>query len=156
MEKVTVTILNDQDKLPVTAAHEKLIRDTVRAVLSAEGPACACEVTVKLINNNKIRYLNKKMRGIDRITDVLSFPSGDDAEEDIAMCGSFDLGDMAISLERAQRQSVLYGHSFTRELAFLVAHSMLHLLGYDHMTPEEETEMFEKQEEILIKMGITR
>lgn len=158
MEKIMhlVHILNEQDKLLITQENEKLICDTVYAVLDSERINYPCELTVKLINNNKIRYLNRKMRGISHATDVLSFPSGDDVDEDIELSGYYYLGDLAISVERAEKQRILYGHAFERELAFLTAHSVLHLLGYDHMTQAEEVDMFQRQEDILTGLGITR
>lgn len=161
MEKISakphqIHIINAQDKLPVSVRCQALLRRVVRAVLDSEGVQIPCELTIKLVNNNQIRYLNRKLRGISKATDVLSFPSGDDEEEDLALSGRYYLGDMAISLERAQRQSRQYGHSYEREISFLTAHSVLHLLGYDHMEPQEEKQMFAKQEAVLTGLGIMR
>ena len=113
-------------------------------------------------DNEGIRVLNAQHRGIDRATDVLSFPmlEYDDDGEMFDDPGDIEdelcLGDIVISLERAAEQAEEYGHSFEREVGFLTVHSMLHLLGYDHMTEEEEKEMFGFQKEILTKMGLER
>lgn len=118
-----------------------------------------CEISVSLVDNNEIQLVNKKFRGIDAPTDVLSFPQleftvGEIPERNES--GEIILGDIVISIERAEAQAKEYGHSLKRELAFLTAHSMLHLLGYDHMTPEDEEIMCRKQEEILKTAGIGR
>lgn len=111
------------------------------------------------MDNEEIHQINKQFRGIDRPTDVLSFPQLTFEEGEIMdrnENGEVVLGDIIISLERAREQAEEYGHSLKREIAFLTAHSMLHLLGYDHMEPEEEKEMFAKQKEILELAGIPR
>ena len=103
--------------------------------------------------------INRQFRSIDRATDVLSFPMLTFAEGEEAEVNENDeivLGDIIISLERAKEQAEEYGHSLKREIAFLTAHSMLHLLGYDHMEPEEEAEMFRRQKEILLQAGFPR
>ena len=109
-------------------------------------------MSVTFVDNERIRELNREFRNIDRATDVLSFP----ADEPVVKGKGRFLGDIALSLERAKTQSEEYGHSFRREVAFLTAHSVLHLLGFDHIVPEEEKEMFAKQEKVLNDMGITR
>ena len=120
------------------------------------------EISVMFTDNEGIRVLNAQHRGIDRATDVLSFPmlEYDDDGEMFDDPGDIEdelcLGDIVISLERAAEQAEEYGHSFEREVGFLTVHSMLHLLGYDHMTEEEEKEMFGFQKEILAKMGLER
>ena len=111
------------------------------------------EFNIIIVDNNYIHDLNKKYRGIDRETDVISFALEDDK--------TFNpktrvLGDVYISLDKAISQADEYGHSLERELCFLAVHGMLHLLGYDHMTKEEEVVMFSKQEEVLSDCGITR
>ena len=114
-------------------------------------------VNVVLTNAKNIKNINKEHRGIDRETDVLSFPmfekdeiaSLDNTNEDI-------LGDMVISIERVEEQAKEYGHSFERELAYMVVHSFYHLLGYDHMTEEDKKEMREKEENVLGILGIRR
>ena len=101
---------------------------------------------VIIVDNNKIHELNKEYRGIDRVTDVISFALEDfhDIDLEIRM-----LGDIYISYEKAKEQADYYGHSYLRELSFLTIHGLLHLLGYDHMTKEDEKIMFTKQKEIL-------
>lgn len=123
-----------------------------------------CEISILLVDNEEIQKLNKIHRNIDRPTDVLSFPMfeyDENGEIDISECdfgenGEILLGDIVISLEKAMQQSKEYGHSFEREVGFLTAHSLLHLLGYDHMEKDEELEMFSLQEEILEQCGLDR
>ncbi len=103
-------------------------------------------VNIVISNNEVVRDYNNKFRGIDRETDVLSFPSDEDGE----------LGDIIISLDKAKAQAKEYGHSLKRELSFLACHGILHCLGYDHMTKEEETVMFSLQDKILDHADIRR
>ncbi|MBE6631074.1 MAG: rRNA maturation RNase YbeY [Ruminococcaceae bacterium] len=150
--KHSVFIENEQDIIKADVKLKKLIKDTVSAALEYEGFEGKAEVSVTLCDNEYIHGLNLEYRGIDRATDVLSFPLFDEEDHGITA-----LGDIVLSLERAKEQAEEFGHSFERELAFLTAHSMLHLLGYDHETSEEdERDMFARQEAILEKMGITR
>ena len=109
---------------------------------------------VIIIDNDRIREINKKYRGIDKETDVISFALEDDKTmhlDEIRV-----LGDIYISLDKVKSQAEEYGHSFKRELSFLAIHGFYHLLGYDHMKPEDEKIMFKKQEEALLKCGIKR
>ena len=108
-----------------------------------------------IVDNDYIHELNKNYRGIDRETDVITFALED---EDTLVIGDNEriLGDIYISIDRARSQAVDYGHSFLRELSFLAVHGFYHLLGYDHMTPEDEKVMFKKQEEVLEAYGIRR
>lgn len=110
-------------------------------------------VSIVLTNNTHIHEINKDYRGIDRETDVISFAFMD---EDTNPSGITDLGEIYISLEKAHSQALEYNHSFKRESCFLLTHGLLHLLGYDHMTKEDETEMFGLQEEILSSLNIER
>ncbi|MBQ2931332.1 MAG: rRNA maturation RNase YbeY [Clostridia bacterium] len=159
-----VPIRNEQTKFKV----DKKIRDLVRlavktSLLYMDFPTNA-EISVMFVDNEEIRVLNNEHRGIDKATDVLSFPlfeydeDGEIIEEelDFSPNGEMILGDIVISLERAAEQAEEYGHSFEREIGFLTVHSMLHLFGFDHMTPEDEAEMFEYQAEILEEMGLKR
>ena len=144
-------ITNNQNKIEFTKEFEQLINDTVKASFQYENIP-EISVSVLICDDEKIHELNRQYRDIDRPTDVLSFPMYDDE-------GNLDpdeLGDIVISLERAKLQAEEYGHSIERELAFLTAHSMLHLFGYDHIEEDEQKEMFAKQEEILKKLGLTR
>lgn len=141
--------------LELSQAIEKIIIDS----LAYEGFEMPCEVSVSIVDNEEIHQINRQFRDIDRATDVLSFPLLTFEEGEIPDLNEKEevlLGDIIISLERAREQAEEYGHSLKREIAFLTAHSMLHLLGYDHMEEEEEKEMFAKQREILNKAGIPR
>ena len=156
--KTMIYFMNSQDKEPVAYSLKILVRRAVEATLEYEGYANDAQVSVTFTHNEGIRVLNSQYRDIDRPTDVLSFPLIDfDALEecptdDPEMC----LGDIVISLERAREQAEEYGHSFERETAFLCVHSMLHLLGYDHVDGgEEEAEMRRRQSEILENMGLS-
>lgn len=155
--KIYILFGDEQDKVALDFDAEKLAEDCAREALLEEGVEDDAEVSLTFTDNAGIRELNRKYRDIDRETDVLSFPMGDeDGFEVNPETGALLLGDIVISLERAKAQSEEYGHSMRREVAFLITHSLFHLLGYDHMTPEEEKEMFEKQEKVLRKLGITR
>lgn len=148
---------------------EETVRAVCTAVLEAEGCPYETQVNVVLTDNAGIREMNRTSRGIDRETDVLSFPNVDfqtsgvfDIDEDREAdyfdpdTGELMLGDILISVDRVREQAENYGHSLRREFAFLVAHSMLHLCGYDHMESAEAEVMEKKQEEILSGLGITR
>ena len=154
--KATVLIKNDQKKIKMTPDLRRLVKRAVLAVLDFEDFGRRAEVSVTFTDNEGIHALNREYRNVDRPTDVLSFPLSDgedyDTDGDAVL-----LGDIVISLERAQTQAEEYGHSFEREVAFLTVHSRLHLLGYDHETsPEDERDMFARQDEILISAGMTR
>ena len=114
------------------------------------------EVSITLTNNEYIHQLNKKYRGIDRPTDVLSFALNESDEPAIADAAVNILGDLVISVERAEEQASDFGHSVRREMAFLTVHGMLHLLGYDHMEEEERAEMENEQRYVMEKLGISR
>ena len=112
------------------------------------------EFSVIIVDNKRIHEINREYRGIDRPTDVISFALED--SEGIELENYRILGDIYISIDKVKEQAASYGHTEKRELAFLTIHGFLHLLGYDHMEPEEEKIMFGKQEEILNGFGITR
>ena len=148
-----IFIKNEQDIIEVTSDLKKLIVNSVAESLKYEEFPDKCEVSVTLVDNEEIHVLNRESRDVDRPTDVLSFPIFD--EDD--MGGKTVLGDIVLSLERAEEQAQEFGHSFEREVAFLTVHSMLHLLGYDHEEGKaQESEMFTRQEAILCKMGLAR
>lgn len=152
--KNKIYISNHQNIIKSDRALTSLIRKAVNESLKFEEASRPCEVSVTLVDNKEIHELNLAHRGIDRPTDVLSFPIFDEEFDDGELCV---LGDIVISLEKAKAQAKEYGHSFEREVAFLCVHSMLHLMGYDHEEGQaEESEMFEKQEKILKKMGLCR
>ena len=141
---------NTQDKEEIRYSLKMLLRRAVEATLAYEQFDDDCEVSITFCDNKRIREINKKFRDIDRETDVLSFPLFDDDGMD-AHVAELDcmLGDIVISLEKARTQAEEYGHSFEREVTFLCVHSMLHLLGYDHETSEEdEKDMRRRQTEL--------
>lgn len=151
--------------------YEKLLKEVIVKAIEQEGCPYECEVNLTFTDNDGIRELNRDFRDLDIPTDVLSFPMVDydspadfshlDKDEAVAMyfnpeTGELLLGDIVISIERAKEQAEEYGHSLKREICFLTAHSMLHLMGYDHMEDEERVIMEQKQEQILNALGITR
>lgn len=137
--------------------NEELIDSVIAESLRYEGVSDNCEISVTIVDNDEIHSINLKHRGIDRPTDVLSFPLIDFEKETLPDDGSkIYLGDIIISIEKAEEQAKEYGHSLDREIGFLTAHSMLHLLGYDHMAENEEKIMFKKQEEILNNLNLRR
>lgn len=149
--------------------YEKIITEIVEEALDYEACPYEAEVNVVLTGNEEIRQMNLESRNIDAATDVLSFPLVDyetasdfDHVEETAEdyfnleTGELMLGDIMISVDKVEEQAEKYGHSTTRELAFLVAHSMLHLCGYDHMEDDERVEMERKQNEILERRGYRR
>lgn len=148
-------IIDDrQNKLQVSEELIEKIKDIILECLDYEGYDDDYDISLSFVDNKEIHELNKIYRGIDRPTDVLSFPMLDE-DFDIEL-EEKSLGDIVISLERAFEQSLEYNHSFEREVCFLVCHSMFHLLGYDHDTEENTKEMREKEEYILNKLSITR
>lgn len=149
---------SEQSVRPVNFHLRHLVRKTVRAALAYEHFTDPVEVSVTFTDNEGIRELNREHRSIDRATDVLSFPMYDfHAGEKPEPGERVALGDIVLSLERAAEQAEEFGHSYDREVAFLTAHSVLHLLGYDHeRSPEEDEDMRRRQREILDGMGLTR
>lgn len=148
---------------------EDIAHEVCQAVLEEEGCPYEAQVNIVLTDNEGIRELNREYRGIDAETDVLSFPNVDfedegvfDIDEDREAdyfdpeSGELVLGDIMLSVDKAYAQAQEYGHSVKREFSFLLAHSMLHLCGYDHMEEEERARMERRQEEILTGLGITR
>ncbi len=140
-----------------------IVKQCVEKTLEMEAFPFSAEVSFSITDNAGIRQLNHEQRGIDRETDVLSFPMLETedgvlivADEDVIEDSVF-LGDIVISLPKAEEQAIAYGHSLERELGFLTVHAMLHLLGYDHEEgPREETEMFQKQEAVLSALKLFR
>ena len=159
-----VSFLNEQDKFKVGFKLKRLVKRAISASLDYMGFEKNSEISVMFTDNEGIHELNKLHRDIDRPTDVLSFPmleydeNGDMIEYDseYGKGRNICLGDIVISLERAKEQADEYGHSFEREVGFLTVHSMLHLLGYDHIEEEDEKEMFGYQTRILKEMGLNR
>ena len=158
MSKVKVIISNEQKDFRIPTGVRMLVRRCCTAVLVQENFADPAEVSVTFVDDEGIRELNNKFRGMDKPTDVLSFPLFDfegETEEPPIDEIIHNLGDIVISLEKAKEQAEEYGHSYDREMAFLCVHSMLHLLGYDHETgDEDEADMRRRQSEIMDRMGL--
>ncbi|MBQ9949023.1 MAG: rRNA maturation RNase YbeY [Oscillospiraceae bacterium] len=156
--KIEIFLSDEQEKLAPPEDMEQLIEMCTRAALEEEQIDEDAQVSVTLVDNEAIREINNEHRGIDKATDVLSFPLGDEDSFDTdPETGAILLGDIVISLERAKEQAEEYGHSYRREVAFLITHSLFHLLGYDHVDSEEDEKlMFGKQDKVLEKLGITR
>lgn len=165
---MTIAIDHEAEE-KLNLSEEEIIRDVVLAVLDYEGCPYAAEVNVVVTDNHEIQKMNREYRGIDAPTDVLSFPMLEftvpsdfsHVEEAFEDCfnpesGELMLGDIILSVDKIREQAESYGHSQTRELAFLVAHSMLHLCGYDHEEESEREEMERKQREILELRGYKR
>lgn len=168
---MTIHIENEYEaegKGSVSIPYEEIIEKTVAAALDFENCPYECEVNVLLVDDEAIREMNAEFRGIEKSTDVLSFPMIDYAAP--AAFEGFDergelfhpesgellLGDIVVSIEHVRAQAEAYGHSPVRELAFLVAHSMLHLMGYDHIDEDERAVMEGRQEAILQSCGYGR
>lgn len=161
-------IYEDESMKALPFDGQALAERVVNAVLDMEECPYEAEISLLLTTNEGIHKINKEMRSIDRPTDVLSFPAleyelpGDFGflqEEELCFhpeSGELMLGDILLSVDKVYEQAEEYGHSIEREFAFLVAHSMLHLCGYDHMEPDEAQVMEQKQEEVLLGLGITR
>ena len=159
--------LENESNITFDFDWEETVRKTVLSALDYEGCPYECEVSVLLTDNEGIREVNRAMRGIDKSTDVLSFPSAEYEspadfdgldEQDVfnPETGEYMIGDILISAEKVRSQAAEYGHSEQRELAFLTAHSMLHLMGYDHEEEAERKVMEERQEAVLQRIGLTR
>jgi len=165
-----IFIDNRQNKIGVTQELENTIKDVIEYTLKEEKLFIDNEVSVIFIDNEEIKKINSKYRGIDEITDVLSFPMLDyptnKVFKDVYVDYEFDqsdlnderlvIGDVALSLEKSKEQSEEFGHSFLRECAYLTVHSILHLLGYDHMDEIEKDIMRKREEEILSNFKISR
>ena len=149
VNRMEYELSNLTDETVDTTNMERVIDEVSRELKVKNGL-----VSFVFVDNKKIREINKKYRGIDRETDVISFAFMD---EDINPDTDYtNYGEIYISLEKTLSQSLEYGHSFDRELCFLTVHGLLHLLGYDHMTKEDEKVMFSLQDKILNKLGIER
>lgn len=155
--KRMIYFTNSQESFEITYKLKMLVRHAVLASLEYEGFGADTELSVTFTDNEGIRAINAEYRGIDAPTDVLSFPLTDYEGVDFPVADEPEssLGDIVLSLERASEQAKEFGHSFEREVAFLTVHSMLHLLGYDHVnSDEEDAEMRRRQREILESMGL--
>lgn len=157
-DKIKVIISNDQKEVKIPTGVRMLVRRCCHAVLVQENFEGSAEISVTFVNDAQIQELNKQHRNIDKATDVLSFPLGENGEYDVNLeTGAKVLGDIVISMERAVAQAEEYGHPLQREVAFLTVHSMLHLLGYDHVNGGlEAVHMREKEEAVLTQLGLKR
>ncbi|MGN1130511.1 MAG: rRNA maturation RNase YbeY [Ruminococcus sp.] len=153
--KIRVIITNNQKAVKIPTGLRMLIRRCCNAVLQMEDFDGSAEISVTFVDNEEIRKLNAQYRNKDTATDVLSFPMGENGVYDVNMeTGAKILGDVVLSMEKAIEQSKAYGHSLQREVAYLTAHSVLHLLGYDHIESMDRVRMREKEELIMTKLGL--
>lgn len=160
--------IEKESKQNLDIEYEKIITDVINLSLDFEKVPYECEISITLVDEDEIHRINKEFREIDKATDVLSFPMNeflspskfdDEFEERAAFnfdTGELLLGDIIISITHIKNQALEYGHSEKRELAFLVVHSILHLLGYDHLNQNDEEEMFKRQNLILLTGGYER
>lgn len=161
---------NKQEKVKIDNKLEEKLKNVIEFTLKEEEVEIKCEVSLLFVDNKEIRDINNDTRNIDRETDVLSFPMLDYEDKKVFKeiykeykfsQSDFDgdelvLGDIVLSLEKALEQSIEFNHSFEREASYLVVHSVLHLLGYDHMEEDDKLIMRKREEEILNKLNITR
>lgn len=158
MGKLKVVFNDNQKNVKLPAGTRMLLRRACAAVLLNEGFDDSAEINVTFVSDEEIHILNKKFRDIDSATDVLSFPLGENGKYDEdPETGAKMLGDVVISVEHAVAQAKEYGHTLNREMAFLTVHSVLHLLGYDHVNGGlEALRMREHEEAVLSKLGVSR
>ena len=158
MDKVKVLISNNQKQKKIPTGIRILLRRCCNAVIALEKLSGEYEVNITFVDDEQIRELNKTHRDIDKSTDVLSFPLGEDGDYPINPETNYKmLGDVVISVPTAYRQAKDYNHSIRRELGYLTTHSVLHLLGYDHVNGGiEATKMREKEEEVMNLVGQPR
>lgn len=165
-----IFIDNRQEKIDVSDNLTSHLEKVIDFVLREEYVKEKCEISLVFVDNDEIKNINRETRNIDKVTDVLSFPMIDYEKgkvyKDLYLDFNFDpmffddgnlvLGDIVISLERSLEQSIEFNHSFFRETSYLVIHSVLHLLGYDHMEEAEKKVMRKREEDILGKLNIPR
>ncbi len=156
MEKIRVIISNRQKQVKIPTGLRMLIRRCCHAVLQMEEFPDAAEISVSFVDNEQIREMNRQYRNKDSATDVLSFPMGENGQYDVNHeTGAKILGDIVISMPRAVEQAEAFGHTLEREVGYLTAHSMLHLLGYDHEKGSlERMRMREKEEHVMRELGL--
>ena len=156
MEKIRVIISNRQKQVRIPTGVRMLIRRCCHAVLQMEEFPDSAEISISFVDNEQIREMNRQYRDKDSVTDVLSFPMGENGHYDVNHeTGAKILGDIVISVPRAMEQARTYGHSLEREIGYLTAHSMLHLLGYDHEDGGlARVRMREKEERVMREPGL--
>ena len=154
--KIKVNIVNSQNKIKLPFGIKRLVKKACIYTLLSENFFHNAEINVTFVDDEEIKRLNAEFRHLDKSTDVLSFPLGEDGEYDInPETNAAMLGDVVISLEHAIAQANAFGHSLKRETAFLTVHSILHLLGYDHVNSDEEDKLMRsKQSAVLRDMGL--
>lgn len=138
-----------QDSIEISRELEGLLESVIKECLRVEGLDEDYEVSVSFVTDEEIQDLNRDYRGVDKVTDVLSFPVDDEFD-----VGDKLLGDIIISTNRAKEQAEDYGHEFIREMAYLTAHSMFHLMGYDHMDDDEKSDMRSKEKLVMKNLNI--
>lgn len=140
---------NRQDIYEISEEIKDLVKKTILESLEIEGLSNNYEISLSFVSDQEIRELNRDYRGIDKSTDVLSFPMEDEFQVEIPL-----LGDIIISLDTAYRQAVEYKHSMKREIAYLICHSMFHLLGYDHIEDRDKLVMRKKEKQVMENLKI--
>lgn len=163
MDGLDFRIYSDEGDGAFTAANRAALENALQGFVPTD---VTLAVEILFVDGEEIRRLNREMRAVDKVTDVLSFPSldgikgreikGKEHPYELDENGELLLGSIVICTQRAKEQAEEYGHSYNRELHYLIVHGVMHCLGYDHMTDEERAEMREKEEYILGKLGITR
>ena len=151
-----MNIIYEEGHVVTQAILDKMTEAAVYAVELEELESERCEISVTFVDMDEIHELNKEYRDVDRPTDVLSFPQFYDLEEEIPEVGEICLGDVVICKEKAEQQAEEFGHSFEREIVYLFVHSVLHLLGYDHMEEDEKACMRAREEQIMEHLGVFR
>ncbi|MFJ7637248.1 rRNA maturation RNase YbeY [Peribacillus sp. NPDC097264] len=154
---LTMDLIDETNE--VTEKGQQLVESILQFAANKENIEEGTELSVTFVDNKRIQEINKEYRNKDSATDVISFALEEMGEEEVEIIGAEMprmLGDIIISIERTKEQAEEYGHSFDRELGFLALHGFLHLLGYDHMTEEDEKVMFSRQKEILGEYGLSR
>lgn len=147
---IEVLFDNRQDFMEVKEKNMKAIEKAISTTIEVEKAKGNFEVSVSFVTNKEIRELNKNYRNVDSETDVLSFPMDDEEDPE----GVIMLGDVILSTEKIIEQAEYYGHSLEREMIYLTVHSMLHLLGYDHMTDDEKEEMRNREKEVMKELQL--
>ena len=148
--------INYRDEADKQEKNEEVIERVCQEAALVYGLGPTAEISILLCHNEYIHELNKQYRDIDRPTDVLSFALNEGEEDGYDGPDTALLGDIVISLDKVQEQADEYGHSVERELAYLTIHGMLHILGYDHMEPDDKAEMRKEEEFILTRLGYVR
>lgn len=151
-----INVLNNQKLMKIPNEWKALVKTACKTTLVLEEFPQNAEISVTFVDDNEIRQINCDFRNVDSSTDVLSFPLGEDGIYEINPENNYAmLGDVIISVEHALAQADLFGHGIDREMAYLTVHSVLHLLGYDHVNSEEEKKVMRQREEIVLKeMGL--